>query len=66
MQHGVGGFTLKTPLTNRLMTGCSDMSVLLGRVIILLSELRAEHIAAQLSPCSNKSVRKTTTSSTAG
>ena len=46
MQSGVGGFTLKTPLTNLLMRGCSDMSGQLGRMIILLSALRAEHIEA--------------------
>ena len=46
MQRGVGAFTLKTPLMNRLRRGCSDMSEQLGRMITLLSALQAEHIEA--------------------
>ena len=44
MQRGVGAFTLKSPLMDRLKRGCSDMSGQLGRMIISLSALRAEHI----------------------
>ena len=46
MQLGVGGFTLKTPMMNHLMRVWSDISGKLGRMIILFSALRAEHIEA--------------------